>query len=175
MLLLVWSRICSLWSGAWMALPFESGFSAVFITHIYCVYEIPTLVHILSNMNLDCAIPSCFWKYILILSSIIYRRHCKSFLSFRFLHRKLVSSSLLFYMCHMTHAFLSSLYHRPSNFGKDLTLWCSASCSFSIFFLLSVSQMQIPSWAPCFHIHSCSSLTQIYASSTCGKTVFPSR
>lgn len=172
---LIWSRIYSLWSGVWMLLPFESEFSAVFVTQRYCVRKIPALVRILNDMNLDCAIPSCFWKYILILSSSIHQGHCKWFLSFRFLHRNLVSPSLLPHMYHMIHASLSSLYHRPNNFGKDFTLWCSALCSFSIFFLLSVSQMQISSWAPCFHIHLCLSLTQIFTFSTCGKTIFRSR
>ena len=115
---LIWSRICSLWSGVWMAVPFESEFSAVFITHRYFVHKIPALVHILNNMNLDCATSSCFWRYILILSCIIHRGCCKSFLSVRFLYRNLVSSSLPPPMSHVTHAFLSSLYHRPSNFGK---------------------------------------------------------
>lgn len=115
---LIWSRKCSLWSGVWIALPFESEFSAVFITHRYFVHKIPALVYILNNMNLDCAIPSCFWKYILILSCVIHRGHCRWFLSFKFLHRNLVSSSLLPQLYHMTHTFLSSLYHCPSNFGK---------------------------------------------------------
>lgn len=158
-----------------MVLPFESEFSAVFVTQRYCVHKIPALVHILNNMNLDCAIPSCFWKYIVILSSSIHQGYCKWFLSFRFLHRNLVSRSLLSQMYHMIHASLSSLYHRPCNFGKDFILWYSALCSFSIIFLLSVSQMQISSWAPCFHIHLCLSFTQIFTSSSCGKTIFPSR
>lgn len=152
-----------------MDLPFESEFSAVFITHRYFVHKIPAVVHIQNNMNLDCAIPSCFWKYILLLSCLIHQGRCKWFLSFRFLHGNLVSSSLLPHMYHMTHTFLSSLYHCPSNFGKDFTLWCSALCSFSIFFLLSVSQMQVSSWAPCFHIHLCLSLIQMFTSSTCGE------
>lgn len=80
--------------------------SAVFITHRYFVHKIPALIHILNNMNLDCATPSYFWRYILILSCITYQGHCKWFLSFRFLHRNLVSSSLLPHMYHITHTFL---------------------------------------------------------------------